>query len=125
MLDTPSIIIIHIERNLIRGAEMIIKIKRDSGFVDKIRAYKIVLDGDVVGKIMEGEHIEIDVAPGNHQVYLKIDWCKSNTVEFEVSETMLDFECGSSLRGERFWLPFIELIYITFKRNQYLWLRKV
>ena len=101
-----------------------ITINRDSGYVDRIRAYKVVLDGNVVGKIKNGQQIKLDVAPGNHQIYLKIDWCRSNTVEFEIDEDIIDFECGSSLRGSKFWIPFVELIYIISKRNQYIWLRK-
>lgn len=102
---------------------MLLRIKRDSGYVDKVRAYKIILDGNVVGKIKDGEEIEIDVAPGNHQLYVKIDWCRSNTVEFAMNEEIVEAECGSNLRGAKFWIPFIELIYIIFKRNQYMWLR--
>jgi len=101
---------------------MIIRIKRDTGYADKIRAYKIILNGDVVGKIKDGEQVEIDVAPGNHQLKMKIDWCGSNIVEFEMNEKIIEFECGSNLRGSKFWIPFIELKYIIFKRNQYIWL---
>jgi hypothetical protein len=108
---------------MLRGDEVIIRIKRDSGYVDKTRVYKIVLDGDVVDKIKDGQQIQLDITPGNHQLYLKIDWCRSNIVEFKMNEEIIEFECGSNLRDLKFWIPFIELIYIIFKRNQYIWLR--
>lgn len=99
-----------------------IRLKRDSGYADRMRAYKVILDGKEVAKIRNGQQIELDVAPGNHELYLKIDWCQSNRIEFELNENIVDFECGSSLRGKRFWIPFIELYYITFKRKEYMWL---
>ena len=52
-----------------------IRLKRDSGYADRMRAYKVILDGKEVTKIRNGQQIELDVAPGNHEVYLKIDWC--------------------------------------------------
>ncbi|MTI96927.1 MAG: hypothetical protein FH749_15905 [Firmicutes bacterium] len=100
-----------------------IRIKRDSGFVDRVRAYKVVLNDEVVGTISNGQQIELNVPPGRHRLNLKIDWCRSNIVEFEMSEHPINFECGSNLRGAKFLLPFIEIYYITFGRNKYLWLR--
>jgi len=50
-----------------------------------LRAYKVVLDGKVIGTIKDGEQVEFDVAPGRHQLQLKIDWCRSNIVDFENS----------------------------------------
>ena len=101
-----------------------ISIKRDSGFADKTRAYKVILDGEEVGKIKDGQKIKIDIAPGGHKLYIKIDWCQSNIVEFEMNENIIEFECGSNLRGPKLLLPFIILIYITFRKKQYIWLKK-
>lgn len=99
-----------------------IKLKRDSGWADKARAYKVVLDDNVIGKIKYGEKIEFDVPDGNHKLFLKIDWCRSNSVDFDVSSSTVFFECGSSLRG---WKIFLYILYIIFLRNKYLWLKKV
>lgn len=51
-----------------------IRLRRDIGWTDKLRAYKVVLDHAIVGKIREGEEIEMDASPGKHELYLKIDW---------------------------------------------------
>lgn len=98
-----------------------IRIKRDSGFADRSRAYKVILDNETVGKINNGQQIELDAAPGKHQLYLKIDWCRSNFVEFEINDETIEFECGSSLRGFKIFLGFL---YITFLKNQYIWLKQ-
>lgn len=99
----------------------IIKIKRDSGYADRLRAYKIILDKKVIGKIKNGQEVTLEVPKGNHQLYLKIDWCRSNTVNFDAHDSNIKFECGSNLRGFKILLA---LFYVTFFRDQYLWLKK-
>jgi hypothetical protein len=99
-----------------------IRIKRDAGYADRIRAYKIVLDDNVIGEIKNGEQVELNAPPGKHQLFLKIDWCSSNTINFESDTNTTEFECGSNLRG---WKILLGVLYTTFLRNQYIWLRKV
>lgn len=99
-----------------------IKISRDSGYADATRAYKILLDGEEIGKIKGGETRQYDVKPGNHSLQLKIDWASSRAVEFKSNKTTVEFLCGSNLRG---WRMALSLLYITFLRNDYSWLRNV
>jgi len=98
-----------------------IKLKRDSGWADRARAYKVVLDDEVIGSIKNGEEKEFDVHVGRHELFLKIDWCSSNSISFDADGSVLNFECGSSLRG---WKIFMAMIYIIFIRNKYLWLKQ-
>ena len=99
-----------------------IRIKRDSGWADRARAYKIVIDDKVVGTIRNGQQVELEVTPGRHRLHLKIDWCRSNFVDFEAAGGTVEFECGSSLRGLKI---FLSILYVTFLHSQYLWLRKL
>ena len=96
-----------------------IRIKRDTGYADRLRAYKVVLDGNVVGEIKNGQQVEFDVAPGKHQLNLKIDWCRSNIVDFEVNQDNVEFECGNNLRGFKVLLA---IFYVLFMRSKYIWL---
>ncbi|MEB3343631.1 hypothetical protein [Okeania sp.] len=98
-----------------------LKLKRDSGSVDLLRAYKVVLDGNIIGYIKNGEEREFDIAEGNHDLFLKIDWCRSNVLSFKDNANTVNFECGSSCRG---WKAFLVIIYIIFLPNKYLWLKK-
>lgn len=99
----------------------IIKIKRDSGYADRIRVYHVMLDGQMVGKISNGESIEIAIEPGNHELFLKIDWCRSNKIDFVISaDEIRAFDCGSSLIGIKVLLA---IVYVTFLWNEYIWLR--
>jgi hypothetical protein len=75
---------------------------RDSGYADRLRAYKIVLDGVVIGTIGNGETKTFLVAPGEHSLSLKIDWCGSKAVTFVAADgASLTFGAKSNLRGAR------------------------
>lgn len=90
--------------------------------VDALRSYEIILDGNVIGQIHNGEVFEYAPSPGSHTLRLKIDWCGSNQLNFDVQEDeVVNFECGG-LKGYKLWLVYWILI---FQRNRYLWLEKV
>ncbi|SHH20156.1 hypothetical protein [Clostridium grantii] len=100
-----------------------IKITRKKGYADSLRKYKIILDNNYLGDINQEEIKSFEVAPGEHTIYLNIDWCRSNKLDFYISENdVIEFECGSSLRS---WRYFFGLIYITFLKNKYLWIKTV
>jgi hypothetical protein len=98
-----------------------IKLKRDSGFTDRFRAYQVVLDGAVIAEIKNGKEIEFHATPGKHSVFLSIDWCRSNPVEFENSGADVELECGSNSRGAK---VFSALKNVTSNTDQYIWLKK-
>lgn len=98
----------------------LIRIQRDSGYADRVRAYKVVVDGNVIGEIKNGQQIEFQIEPGRHELYLKVDWCQSHIIEFEMKQDDIEFECGSNLRGLKI---FLSIFYVTFFRKDYIWLR--
>jgi hypothetical protein len=100
-----------------------LKISREDVFRDKLRSYKIIIDDTYCGNINSGETKILEVAPGKHTIYLKIDWCRSNKIDFYISENeTIEFRCGNSMNGWRILFP---LIYITFLKNKYLWINRV
>ena len=52
---------------------------------DVLRAYKVVIDGNTVGDIRRGETKTFDVAPGQHEIHLEIDWAQSRNLELNLS----------------------------------------
>lgn len=98
-----------------------IKIKRDSGYADVVRGYKVMLDGKAVARVYDGQTVSVDVQPGKHQLYIKLDIWRSNAVEFEAGSGDIQFECGSPLRG---WRIFLSLYYAVFRPRNYIWLRR-
>jgi hypothetical protein len=63
-----------------------IHVSRPSGqYQDSLRAYKIRIDGRVVGKVRRGQSIDYKVTPGRHSVQASLDTAKSKVVEVECS----------------------------------------
>lgn len=98
-----------------------IKISRGTNFNDKKRNYKVILDGSEIGFIEDNEIKSFEVEEGDHRIYLKIDWCKSNKLKIHVSKNeCIEFECGNSLIG---WKSHITILYVTILKNKYLWIK--
>jgi hypothetical protein len=97
-----------------------IEIKRTKQYSDRLRLYEVELDGNIIGKLKAGEIFTYELPEGKHSLRLRIDWASSNIVNFEISaDQTLYFESGSNVP------MFLELIYITFLRHKYLWLKQV
>jgi hypothetical protein len=94
---------------------------RDSGYADRIRDYRVLIDGLEIGRIANGEERSFDIAPGQHQLSVKIDWCRTDPIEFvAVVDQSSRFQCGSNLRGIR---VAFALYYALFAPKKYLWLK--
>lgn len=59
------------------GTGTIVVTREAHSFSDRVRAYKVVIDGEVVGKVRNGKSASFTVAPGQHRVRMKIDWSGS------------------------------------------------
>jgi len=98
-----------------------IRLTRRDTYADKIRAYKIFIDCVYHGDIKRNEIKEYEVSNGNHVICAKIDWCRSNELNVSVQDSVVEVEVGSSLTG---WKSWFSIIYITFLRHKYLWIRR-
>ncbi|TXL65683.1 hypothetical protein FHP05_06050 [Cerasibacillus terrae] len=99
-----------------------IEIKREAGWADRLRKYKVILDEEEVGSIGPRGTFEYPINPGLHTLYLQIDWCRSEKLEFESQNNeILKFKCGGLSN-----FKFLTIIwYITFRRNRYLWIKQI
>ncbi len=59
--------------------------RKRSRWKDALRKYRVLLDGNVVAKIKNGEERVFDVEAGTHEVYLKVDWGKSPILELDLA----------------------------------------
>jgi hypothetical protein len=88
-------------------------------YPDPFRAYQVVIDGAVVGKVTRGETANIPVEPGHHEVWMRIDWCRSRAVAVDVTPSQtLRLECEPNARV--LLLP----MYLTVWRGRYVALRR-
>ncbi|SRR5258708_3528220 len=85
-------------------------ISRDSGWADRLRDYRVLVDGIGVAGIGNGETKSIGVRPGKHVPSMEIDWCRSNAVTFEISEDQTSDSCADSACA----VPALCLPFITF-----------
>lgn len=90
-------------------------ITRRPNFVAKVRAFKVLIDGEEVGTLREGAPFTHEMTPGRHELQLKLDWGKSPIEEFEV-------RAGQELR---YWCrtngnPLSAIYYATLGANKYI-----
>ncbi len=78
--------------------EAYVEVKRDANlWRDRIRAYRIFLDGVEAGRVRRGATYRLAVPPGPHRLRMAIDWCRSREVGFTVqSGETARFRCGPS-----------------------------
>lgn len=84
-----------------------------------MRDYAVLIDGKKVASVSNAADAEIPVQAGKHRVQLKIDWCGSPPIDVEVGagQTVV-VDCGPNSN------PLLALLYITFWKGKYIWLRK-
>jgi hypothetical protein len=63
-----------------------IKLNRTNEYNNKMRDYKIFIDGQQVGTIANGETKEFPSTVGQHIVTAKIDWCSSPDISINLKE---------------------------------------
>lgn len=101
----------------------LLRVRRGTSYQDRLRAYKVKVDGLEAGVVKRNSTVEIALAAGPHVVAMAVDWCGSQPLEITVAEgEAIELECGSSLTG---WRIFLAIAYILFLRNDYLWLKMV
>jgi len=83
-----------------------VHLSRMTRVVDKLRMYKIRVDGAVVGEIADGQTTTFKVNSGQHSITLTIDWCSSNTLSFEAQgDEDIHLECGNNSALRAIWAP--------------------
>ncbi|CAM3131083.1 hypothetical protein PALU110988_03705 [Paenibacillus lupini] len=95
----------------------VLELKRTSQYANKLRTYKVYLNGVIHEKIADGQTMRYELEPGNYELYLSIDWCGSNRYSFCIQENeTIQLKCGgvNSL---------LTLYYIIFDRNNYLYIK--
>lgn len=97
----------------------LVKIHRGNQFADVVRAYKIYIDGEEKSEIRRDSTEEFFIPEGTHRISLKIDWCGSPEIVFNVrTEEIVEFDCGNNTK------LFLAFYYVLLAPNEYLWLRK-
>lgn len=97
-------------------------VHRDRAFADKLRRYRLVLDGVEVGQLREGSQLEVPLARGAHVLEARIDWCGSRPLHFDCDGADVRVHVSSTLRG---WRLLFALRTVLRQPRDYLQLRLV
>jgi hypothetical protein len=80
-----------------------IKIQRKNEYINLLREYRLLIDGQKIGTIANGQLKEFELPSGQHTIIAKIDWCSSKEITFDLNDNDLKiFLVGGFLR--RKWL---------------------
>jgi hypothetical protein len=94
--------------------------REDRSWSDYLRSFNIVIDGKVVGGLYAGGSSAFEVPPGSHEVFLKIDWCRSEKLNIGLAPgEVVRFLCGSRAN------PLTIFYWITFGSSRYLALARI
>jgi hypothetical protein len=64
---------------------------------DRLRGYRVVVDGETVAQVKRGQRVDLPVKPGEHLVHLEVDWCRSPEVRVNaVAGEVVELFCGPS-----------------------------
>ena len=89
-------------------------IKRSSEWNNRMRDIGIYLDDKKIGEIGNGEFKEFDIPEGIHKLKAKIDWCKSEILEFETSENEIKKIELSGFKMPKYLMPISLIIMIAY-----------
>lgn len=102
-------------------ADALITVRRRWRFTDWARGYRVLVNGEKVGVIRNGQTKSFAVASGPCEATVRMDWCGSPKVAFDLPpEGEQRLECAS-----RFTIlsSILAPFYALFARNHYLTLQ--
>jgi hypothetical protein len=131
-----------------------IRLKRTSEYNNRMRDFKIFIDGQQIGTIANGETKEFPTTAGPHIVTAKIDWCSSPDLSVDVNDNQTKTLKVGGFRSGQILMPIgfglfvlhfilskfadfdhtiffaallllIPLYYLTFGRKKYLTLEEI
>jgi hypothetical protein len=94
---------------------------RPKQWSDRLRSYRVLVDGAEVGRLSPIAELRIELPEGEHEVVAKIDWARSNRLSMLIrAGEVTELEVGANARG---WLLLFGIYFATVGFWQYLYLR--
>ncbi len=62
-----------------------IRVTRGGEYFGLGRSLRIFVDGSLAGRVRRNRTAEVRVAPGAHEVHVKMDWCRSEAQAVDVA----------------------------------------
>jgi len=67
-------------------AQSKVKIARYQDFFGIMRKLKVFIDGEHVGNVHWNSSNDFSISSGSHQLFVKMDWCKSEPINIDIDE---------------------------------------
>ena len=97
-----------------------IRLKRRSEYNNRMRDYKIFIDGQQVGTIANGESKDFPTTVGQHIVRAKVDWCSSPDISVIVNDNQTKNLKVGGFRNGQFLMPIsLGLIFLHFTLTKF------
>lgn len=103
-------------------ATALVEVQRVSGgYSKRLNPFEVVVDDEVVGRLSPGESKAVEVAPGPHEIFTKIYWCRSKKVNVVLMQGQkVIFRCETRASNS-----FTDGYWATLGRRRYLSLTEV
>jgi|SRR5215813_957645 len=102
------------------GATSMVRVVRRSGYADRLRSYKIFINGTAVGSIARDAVLNLEVPSGPLTIEARIDWGRSRPLTLEaVPGKKIDIEVSNH------WGALLGLWAVTFGYRSYLLLKQL
>jgi len=77
------------------GDAKLVLTRERGGWRDWFRSYSVMIDQQEAGRVKRGERVELPITAGHHEVFVKIDWCKSPTLEVDAApDEVVEMSCA-------------------------------
>jgi hypothetical protein len=104
------------------AAQTQVSIRRERQFFGFMRSLPVYIDGRKLGELKSGEQKTFAVPPGEHELYVKMDWCKSKPLRVSTTAgEAAELVCGSPISG----LKILIAAILVFLPERALFLRRV
>ena len=96
-----------------------LRVSRGRQYADRLRSYKIFVNGAQVGTIPVNDEFDVQVPAGRMTVEARIDWTRSAPLEIDAAEGQtVELEVAND------WSPMLAIWAVTFGAYSYLTLRR-
>ncbi len=105
----------------------VIVINRPQKYIHMFAKLWIFIDGEKTAYVKNGKTVSLEVNSGKHEIYVEMDYLKSNKLEMTVDpQDTVHLECGSTLRGIKvFFSAFIFIAAYLFRSIKVFYIRRV
>ena len=101
-----------------------IRITRGNDYFGVMRKLKVYINEKHLGSVKHNSSVDFNVSPGKHDVYVKMDWCKSEPVTLKLKDgNMIEYEVYTPGRESIVGL-FTQLFDLVFNFSDFFELRQ-